>query len=228
MSNNLNKAKFEAMLKLALEEQLQLEEPILLPDDKGKKGHDFSWKFRRKVKQLKRKTKEGRAERSRKMQNGIAAAVVMVLLGTALAFNVDAFKIPAYNLIMQVKDDYSSVNWLESAEEVAVPEEFAEFMPDYVPKGFRLAYARVVLDSCYLRYESGNMFYGLDIYIHGQEVFLDTEEAGTELIPGDTDKIIEVEKGDLIQLSILKKEILYTISGNIEQKEEVMILKSIK
>lgn len=227
MSNNLNKAKFEAMLKLALEEQLQLEEPILLPDDKGKKGHDFSWKFRRKVKQLKRKTKEGRAERSRKMQNGIAAAVVMVLLGTALAFNVDAFKIPAYNLIMQVKDDYSSVNWLESAEEVAVPEEFAEFMPDYVPKGFRLAYARVETNTCYLKYKNGNKVYVLDFYKEGQELFLDTEKTGSKLIPGDSDNIIEVVKGELIQLSILKNNNLYSVSGDITKEEGIKILKSI-
>ena len=146
--DELNEQKFDAMLKPALYEYMLKElekQEKEIPDTK----HEFSKSFERKMNRLMRKIDA--KENHHKKAKVIAAAVLVTVAALGmLTMNVEAIRVPVQNFFMG--EEYSAIDFGGKKDVVEVPEEYAEYVPEYVADGYELVFARGDEEKCYLQY----------------------------------------------------------------------------
>lgn len=222
--DELNEQKFDAMLKPALYEYMLKElekQEKEIPDTK----HEFSKSFERKMNRLMRKIDA--EENHHKKAKVIAAAVLVSVAALGmLTMNVEAIRVPIQNFFMG--DEYSAIDFGGKKDVIEIPVEYEEYVPEYVPVGYELVYARQGDDLCYLQYSNmDGQKYDITIYVGDIRTAFDTEDGEVSEIKIGSHDAVTMEKDGKIWIGFLSKGIGYTIESYLELPEIEHILDSI-
>lgn len=220
--DELKEQKFDAMLKPALYEQMLKEmEEDGMPVEK----HEFSRSFDRKMKKLARTAGMPVEKRFRNVKVAVATGVVVVAALGIVTMNVDALRVPIWNLFMG--EEYSVIDFGGKKEEIEVPVEYEEYVPGYVLPGYELVYAYGDGDKCYLQYKNmDGMDYFVTIHTSIIRTAFDTEDS--EMIEKKIEgyDVIFMEKDEEMWASFMVGNIRYVFEGNLRMQDIEDIIKN--
>ena len=229
MDNNLNQKKSDSLLKLALEEQLEIDQEMELYNEP--EPHAFSEEHNKKMKEMEKMALryENKGRNRRKYAQAAAAILVFCCLSGFTIMKVDAFRIPLMNFFTEIKNEYTFLG-VQKGNNFEVTENHREYEPQYVPVGFSVSKVEETDHAFSIEYynESNGQaycFYFLD-KIASRAV--DTEDSTVKegLINGN--KVTIIEKMDEIRMFLEKDGHQFYIQGNISQDEAYKILESLK
>lgn len=220
--DELKEQKFDAMLKPALYEQMLKEmEEDGMPVEK----HEFSRSFDRKMKKLARTAGMPVEKRFRNVKVAVATGVVVVAALGIVTMNVDALRVPIWNLFMG--EEYSAIDFGGKKEEIEVPVEYEEYVPGYVLPGYELVYAYGDEDKCYLQYRN---LEGLDYFITlssgNKRAAFDTEDGEVIEKKIENYDVIFMEKDEEMWASFMVGNIRYVFEGNLRMQDIEDIIKN--
>ena len=136
----------EMILTLALLEQLEKDEELKEFEkyetregaaESDKEVHEFSKRHKERMKQLFKmaeleEKKKKRRHRMKRTAAGLAACLGVTI---CMGFTSSAFRTPVLNFFTEVKETYSEL-LVDKGESTSVTENFQEYEPEYVVKGF--------------------------------------------------------------------------------------------
>ena len=220
--DELKEQKFDAMLKPALYEQMLKEmEEAGMPVEK----HEFSRSFDRKMKKLARTAGMPVEKRFRNVKVAVATGVVVVAALGIVTMNVDALRVPIWNLFMG--EEYSVIDFGGKKEEIEVPVEYEEYVPGYVLPGYELVYAYGDSSKCLLQYRNlEGVDYFVTLYRENIRTAFDTEDS--EMIEKTIEgyDVIFMEKDKDIWASFMAGNIRYVFEGNLRMQDVEDIIKN--
>ncbi len=228
MDKQLKDKIFDEMLKSALEKDLE-QEAQNLPAEEELEPVQFSPEFEQKMKRLFQQQKKDKKQQGFRASKVAIAVAGILVFTTIAAMQVDAFRIPAKNLVIQVTEKYTAFDFKEQTSgTTTIPDDFKALFPTYSPGGFTMTEMEEGKIHLYVHYEKENEFYLLTIYKKLQDVSLDTEEAKvTEMMIHDN-KAWLIEKKGKIHIFMVKGTVQYFLLGNIDKDMGIKIMESIK
>lgn len=231
MNEDFKKKKSEYLLELALEEQLENDPEILnfKSEDELETPHVFSKEHEKKMKEIFRAA--SRAERKAKnrkyFQRMAAGVAIMLCLSGFTVMNVEAFRVPVVEFLLDISEKYSVLQEKNNAK--MVTKNYQDFEPTYVPSEFYVDTVEEDNSSFFIYYISDNkQWYRLTFYKETISTSIDTENADVQEINIDGNKAIYVKKDGVNHIVMYKKGTQYQLSGTISFEEICIILKSIK
>lgn len=233
MKNDLKQDKTDALLRLALEEQM--EQDVYLnqykTDADMEEPHTFSDEHNRKMKKMMKKAlRVERHSERHKMIRRIAAAIGLVLVGSiTMVTRVEAFRVPLLRFFNNITAE-STFFGVQKENNFAVTEKFQEYEPQYIPAGFSVAAVEEFENSFYIRYinADSSKSYIFMFFENIDNKAVDTENAvsSEEYINGN--RVTVIQKGEDIRLIMYKDNHEFCLQGNINIDEGYKILKNIK
>ena len=230
---DLKQEKTDALLKLALEEQMEQDDYLnqYPSDDELENPHIFSDEHNRKMKKIIKMALrvERRGERSKQYRR-IAAVIGLVLIGSVtMVTQVEAFRVPMMRFFQKVTEK-STLFGVQKENNFSVTEKFQEYEPQYIPAGFSVAEVSETKYSFYITYVNDNASqkYTFLFYNGRDTTAIDSENASTWEDSIDGNKVTVIQKGDEIRLLMTKAGNDYCLQGNVALEEGYKILESIK
>lgn len=219
----IQQEKWNAMLKVALYEQLETETEY---ENIEEEEHKFSKDFEYKMEEL--MSEKGKKKRYRSRGTVAAVLAVVVLAAGLVGMHAEAIKVPVLNFMKA--DEYSVTDYGDKKSVVEVPEEYVQYAPTYVPEGFELVYAFARERKCYLQYRNSmdGREYDITILDDISRIAFDSEDAETvEKEIGGYDAIF-AEKDGMVWGSSIVGNYAYSLEGEVEMEILEKILESIK
>lgn len=219
----IQQEKWNAMLKVALYEQLETETEY---ENIEEEEHKFSKDFEYKMEEL--MSEKGKKKRYRSRGTVAAVLAVVVLAAGLVGMHAEAIKVPVLNFMKA--DEYSVTDYGAKKSVVEVPEEYEEYAPTYVPEGFELVYTYARERKCYLQYRNSidGKEYEVIILNEKNRIAFDSEDAETvEKKIGGYDALI-ADKDGIVWLSCILGNHTYSLEGEIELEDAEEILKSVE
>ncbi|MEN1761875.1 DUF4367 domain-containing protein [Anoxynatronum sibiricum] len=182
------------------------------------------------------KTMEKQQKRRRYITRiGRRAAMVLLAVGCGMAvlvFSVDAFRVNMFNLVTEITERYTSVDFVaqEASEQVMIPEEWQQvYLPAFVPEGYQVADTMSVGDMRILFYRNE---FGDEIQFSqsptGGSFQLDTEDAATQQVFIGQKEGLLVEKEGLRTLLWYDHVHTFYLIGNIDEETIIQMAESIQ
>lgn len=138
-------AQFDSQLKEALWEVKEKELPRIPPENEI--DHEFSERFRKKMKTLIRAEKHGTASSIAKKAKKIAAVIVAVILALVISTTADAWLEKLFDLVYRIHDSIVKVDYEDEnrhTNEAGEETKPLSFMIPAVPEGFEMQYRYIV------------------------------------------------------------------------------------
>lgn len=233
MKNDLKQDKTDALLRLALEEQMEQDEYLnqYKTNADMDEPHTFSDEHNRKMKKMMKKAlRVERHSERHKMIRRIAAAIGLVLVGSiTMVTRVEAFRVPLLRFFSNITAE-STFFGVQKENNFAVTEKFQEYEPQYIPAGFSVEETVELGTSFYIKYlnDQQSQRYTFYYFENIDNRAVDTEDAtgNNDFINGN--KAIVIQKGNEIRILMYKDNHEYCVQGNISMEEGYKILESIK
>ena len=230
---DLKQEKTDALLKLALEEQMEQDDYLnqYPSDDELENPHIFSDEHNRKMKKIIKMALrvERRGERSKQYRR-IAAAIGLVLIGSVtMVTQVEAFRVPMMRFFQKVTEK-STLFGVQKENNFSVTEKFQEYEPQYIPAGFSVAEVKEFEKSFYIRYinNDSSISYIFMFFDSIDNKAVDTENAVSSEKDINGNPVTVIQKDDDIRLLMYKDNHEFCLQGNLGLEEGYNILKSIK
>ena len=233
MKNDLKQDKTDALLRLALEEQMEQDEYLnqYKTNADMDEPHTFSDEHNRKMKKMMKKAlRVERHSERHKMIRRIAAAIGLVLVGSiTMVTRVEAFRVPLLRFFNNITAE-STFFGVQKENNFAVTENFQEYEPQYIPAGFSVKEVSETSHSFYITYwnEDTNKDYTLFYYSSRDSRAVDSENAVTWEEYIGNNKATIIQKGEDIRILMPKNGGEYCLQGSIELEVAYEILESIK
>ena len=237
--------KDEMILTLALLEQLENDEEMkeferheneektwsVGKETEGKcPSHVFSESHNQRMKQIfkmaaRAEKKQKRRRRLLKMGVGFAACLCV---STAMVFSSSAFWVPILNFFTEMREKYSELA-LEREMKIHVTENFKEYEPKYVVRGFNTLEVKEKDTFFRISYvDDRDGWYYYDYYENPHSIQIDTEDViKSELMIGDSKAVI-YKKDKYIYAVYYKDSKQFIVIGNISEAEVKKVLESIQ
>lgn len=228
----------EMILTLALLEQLEKDEE-LKEFEKYETGegaaepdreiHEFSKRHKEKMEELFKMAaqEEQKKKRRRRMKRTAAGLAACLGVTICMGFTSSAFRRPVLNFFTEVKETYSEL-LVDKGESTSVTENFQEYEPEYVVKGFYVSSLEEKKEYFKIYYTNteGNWYY-VTCYKVAHSTYVDTEDLIEGILNVGGEKARIYNKGSYIQVVLYKDMHQLSIIGNIEIGEMEKILASI-
>lgn len=229
----------EMILTLALLEQLEKDEE-LKEFEKYETGegaaepdreiHEFSKRHKEKMEELFKMAaqEEQKKKRRRRMKRTAAGLAACLGVTICMGFTSSAFRRPVLNFFTEVKETYSEL-LVDKGEGTSVTENFQEYEPEYVVKGFYVDVVEEKKDCFIIFYVSDkNEWYDFYYYKEPYNSQVDTEElAQTEMEINGRAGVL-YQKSGYNQIVVRSTAGQFGVVGNISAEEEKKILESVK
>lgn len=220
--SDIKEEKFNAMVKLALYEQMEQE---MAKEEIPSVEHEFSKEFEKKMNRLIKKT-ENKRTHYRKWKTTAAVGLITVVAAGVITMNVDALRLPVLNLITGQR--YATLGSNKGAEQVEIPQDYVDYVPSYVPEGFELVYAYGDEDMGYMEYVNGEKEYHITIVPNEEQTDFDTEDGKIKEIEVAGKQIIVLEKEGKLWATHTKFHHAIIVDGELKIEDIQLILNSIK
>lgn len=240
MNSELQERLFDDMLTSALGECIEMEEPELLTEDEmraaGLELPEVSARFYRKMNRFNRKRKRKLwLARNQKRVNALAATFLIVFIGFGIAAcTVDAVRIPVQKFFVELGGyfaplDGSEINIGNSSDDLVIPEEYAAYIPSYVPDGFSLVNVESQSSMITLEYEndSGD-YYVLQFWPAAPDSFVDGENTQLSSVEIQGSRAVISAESDRLTITWMPDGRKYSVSGYLSEPEAIAILESVK
>lgn len=192
-------------------------------------SHQFSWRFKRKMKALLKYERRTPVMRRFVYQMKTAAAVLLIVLSMAFGtvMSVEAYRVCFFEFVTEIWEELTSI--VIHSDENADQETLTPISPSYIPKGYS------VLELTSDKYENTIIYIntnGLELYYSQRmatqsEFILDSEGAETEKITiGLQEAYLIVNKGT-VQLYWHDDDSVFSLIGNLDKTELIKMAKSI-
>lgn len=229
----------EMILTLALLEQLEKDEELKEFEkyetregaaESDKEVHEFSKRHKERMKQLFKmaeleEKKKKRRHRMKRTAAGLAACLGVTI---CMGFTSSAFRTPVLNFFTEVKETYSEL-LVDKGESTSVTENFQEYEPEYVVKGFYVIAIKEKKEGYLISYESEQgWWYDFYYYKEPHNSHIDTEELTETEVEINGRKGMLYQKEDYNQTVVLGTAGQFGVVGNISAEEEKRILESVK
>lgn len=229
----------EMILTLALLEQLEKDEE-LKEFEKYETGegaaepdreiHEFSKRHKEKMEELFKMAAQEEQKKKRRRRIKRTAAGLAACLGVTICmgFTSSAFRRPVLNFFTEVKETYSEL-LVDKGESTSVTENFQEYEPEYVVKGFYVSLVKEEEDCFVIFYVSENeQWYDFYYYREPHNSQIDTEELTETEVEINGRKGMLYQKKDYNQTVVRSTAGQFGVVGNISAEEEKKILESVK
>lgn len=229
----------EMILTLALLEQLEKDEE-LKEFEKYETGegaaepdreiHEFSKCHKEKMEELfKMATQEEQKKKRRRRMKRTAAGLAACLGVTiCMGFTSSAFRRPVLNFFTEVKETYSEL-LVDKGENTSVTENFQEYEPEYVVKGFYVSLVKEKEGEFVISHVAeGEQWYDFYYYREPHSSQIDTEELTETEVEINGRKGMLYQKKDYNQTVVRSTAGQFGVVGNISAEEEKKILESVK
>lgn len=220
---DMQEEKFNALIKIALCEQLDWEEEY---ENMPEEEHEFSEAFEQKMEAFMTGTEEKRKHRFKGTSAAAILAVILLAAGM-VGGNVEAIRVPIFSFLKF--EEYSVLDYGNKKEVIEIPEEYVQYAPSYVPEGFALVYVHAEEKRCYLQYIDGINGKGYDITILEEKnrIAFDSEDSQQEEMRLGGYEILMAEKENAVWISCDIGKRTYWLEGDIEMDAFEKILESI-
>lgn len=167
--------------------------------------------------------KLARRRRRRTLPKIAAVVSVFFVVGLLSISRVTAWKEPLYNFFFKPSDDGEKSK--VDIEEIEEEDEFQKYLPEYIPEGFELVDIQYddVSDQLYITYINNDLFFNITIAKKNSDIYQDMSEF--EKIHYNNRQYF-INQNNTI-LCTYKNHII-VLDGNLEQKESLKIIDSIK
>lgn len=229
----------EMILTLALLEQLEKDEE-LKEFEKYETGegaaepdreiHEFSKRHKEKMEELFKMAaqEEQKKKRRRRMKRTAAGLAACLGVTICMGFTSSAFRRPVLNFFTEVKETYSEL-LVDKGESTSVTENFQEYEPEYVVKGFYVDVVEEKKNYFIIFYVSdGDTWYDFYYYREPHNSQIDTEELTETEVEISGRKGMLYQKKDYNQTVVRSTAGQFGVVGNISAEEEKKILESVK
>lgn len=235
MKQNLQNDMFDAMLRSAFQERRQQGDRELLTEQELREQdiepQQFSPAFERKMRKLIKKVerREWRRMHRKTMQCAAALFAVMILTGGVLVTKVDAVRIPVMNFVINVSEEFSDIQVVDSERKLELSEASNDYLPCYVPEGFSVEFVEEYSDTWIVQYTDRiGEYYSIDFYRSAINGSMDTEGATVTEQKINGYPALIIDKKDYLTVVWCPDGSEYIISGTISMEEVNSILSSIK
>jgi hypothetical protein len=192
-------------------------------------SHQFSWRFKRKMKALLKYERRTPVMRRFVYQMKTAAAVLLIVLSMAFGtvMSVEAYRVRFFEFVTEIWEELTSI--VIHSDENADHDTLTPISPSYIPKGYS------VLELTSDKYENTIIYIntnGLELYYSQRmatqsEFILDSEGAETEKITiGSQEAYLIANKGT-VQLYWHDDDSVFSLIGNLDKTELIKMAKSI-
>ncbi len=230
MNKELLQKKNDYLLELALEEQLEQDKAMEKYGEEVIEPHEFSSEHEAKMKELFRQAAkmENQGERRRTRIQVAAGFLGFLCCSTLMVTQVEAFRVPGYNLFTEVKEKATRFGVVEETE-VEISDRYRAFVPEYVPEGYEIVRVEEGKNYIHISYinEEDNKSYNYNYRNCKEEISIDTEHAVIEEISIRGNQSYIVREKDQIRLLIYKENATYYLVGNVPESEAIKILENI-
>lgn len=192
-------------------------------------SHQFSWRFKRKMKALFKY--ERRTPVMRQFIRQIKTAVAVLLIALSMAFgtimSVEAYRVRFFEFVTDIWEELTSI--VIHSDENANHDILTPISPSYIPEGYN------VLEQTSDKYENTIIYSnanGLELYYSQRmatqsEFILDSEGTETEKITiGSQEAYLIANKGT-VQLYWHDDESVFSLIGNLYKTELIKMAESI-
>ncbi|KUO65812.1 MAG: hypothetical protein APF84_00720 [Gracilibacter sp. BRH_c7a] len=164
------------------------------------------------------------------------AIFFFVLIGslTLVIASVDALRIRAINLIVDIKDQYTGFTLEDSSDKThqinyQLPPDWNGYYPNYVPEGFTVIGAedRTVLSNIYFEDSQGRTIRFSQYSSTNTDLRIDTENADVQQILIHDIEALLVEKQGLVGI-VWENEYLFYITGEADKAELIKMAESVE
>lgn len=171
-----------------------------------------------------------------------AAVFLLVIIGslTIVVASVQALRVKALNLFLNIQEKYTDVqmkeenpNQTEQQQQIApyeqkIPSNWNGYVPEYVPKGFKVVGTEENTVSKSIQYadDKGNTIRFTQYLNSDTDLRIDTEDATLQHISIHNSKALLAEKNGRASI-IWQNEYLFYIIGHIEKSEIVKMAESL-
>ncbi len=164
------------------------------------------------------------------------AIFFFVLIGslTLVITSVDALRVKAINLIVDIKDQYTGFTLEDIPDKTdqisnQIPPDWNGYYPNYVPEGFTIAGAekRNVLSTIYFEDNQGKTIRFSQYSSTNTDLRIDTENADVQQILIHDIEALLVEKQGLVSI-IWENEYLFYLTGEADKKELIKMAESVE
>lgn len=228
----------EMILTLALLEQLEQDEELKEFEKyetregavkEEKEIHEFSKRHKERMEQIFKMAalEEKKKKRRRRMKRTAVGLAACLGVTICMGFTSSAFRTPVLNFFTEVKENYSEL-LVEKGEKNSVTENFKEYEPGYVVKGFNVSSLEEKKEYFKIYYtDTEGGWYYVTCYKIAHSTYVDTEDLIEETLDIEGEEARIYDKGSYIQLVLYKDMHQLSVIGNIEIKEMEQILASI-
>lgn len=229
----------EMILTLALLEQLEKDEELKEFEvyetkegaaESDKEVHEFSKRHKERMEQLFKMAalEEKKKRRRRRMKRTAAGLAACLGITICMGFTSSAFRTPVLNFFTEVKETYSEL-LVDKKDENSVTEDFQEYEPEYVVKGFYVSLVKEREGGFVISYISEEkQWYDFYYYKEPHNSQIDTEELTETVVEINGRKGMLYQKGDYNQTVVQSTAGQFGVVGNISAEEEKRILESVK
>lgn len=166
-----------------------------------------------------------------------AAIFLLVIVGslTLAIASVDALRVKAFNLIVDMQDQYTGFRMQENTSgqidpaHEQIPADWSGYIPGYVAEGFEVLDAEQDAVSYIIYYINNNgqtIRFNQILNLH-TDLRIDTENAKLEQIMIHDNEALLVEKQGLVSI-VWQDEYLFYIIGEADKAELVQMAKSLQ
>lgn len=164
------------------------------------------------------------------------AIFFFVLIGslTLVIASVDALRLKAINLIVDIKDQYTSFKLEDTPNKTdqinnQIPPDWDGYYPNYVPEGFTVAGTeeRNVLSNIYFENNQGKTIRFSQYSSTNTDLRIDTENADVQQILIHDIEALLVEKQGLVSI-VWENEYLFYITGEADKNELIKMAESVE
>ena len=220
---------FEFMLKRALEDYAEEEGKCLQEQLKNIEEPDLSKKYKNNIRKISRQLNKN-YKLSKKIK---AASILLVVLfsGTAVTYNVNADFKSFINKLFTKEDTHINITYNKSNLEYdfsQIPESWEYFyIPEYMPAGYKVEEIKSDDSYIYISYANGEDTIDFEQRKGNVKLSIDTENSEVyEInISGSTGYIQKRKSLTIIYWN--NSDIMFDISGNIDDSELIKIAESI-
>lgn len=222
--------KDEMILTLALLEQLEQDEEIRdFGGNEEGASHAFSERHKKRMEDIFRAAAraEKKQRRRRQFRRAAAGLAACLFVSAALVFSSSAFRIPVMNFFTEVKEKYSELR-VEKAQKNHVTENFAEYEPGYVAKGFDVLEVEEGENFFKIHYLNEiKRWYTFAYYETAHSTQVDTEHVSVCETEIGGNKVNIYDKGTYIQAVLYYGSHQFIVSGELDREEIKKILESL-
>lgn len=181
--------------------------------------------------------KEGLKKVAKKLPKAAAIFFVVLISCALLVINVDAFRTRLLNFMIEIRDEYTSIDLRENPSKHSTDNDFFmsvecgdAYLPEFVPEGFSITDVETLTFTKSIRYSNDKNQTILFIQYSGENINLrvDTEDAKVKEILINGIEGISLEKDGYTTLVWHNNETSFYLESQIDKSLLVKMAESMK